>query len=94
MLMHKKKIAKNQTIHFRCTVEGCIKVFEKRKLLNNHRLKVHKLKPEPRIKVATVVEKKLKLRCEKCPRFWTTNQHKLDGHIRGKHEGLKVNKLP
>lgn len=91
MIKHKKEMEKSEkrivTKTFTCTVEQCSKVFETRKLLNDHRLKVHKIKAE-RI-VATEIEKKQKLRCPKCPK-WFHVQHILDGHIRSKHEGLKV----
>ena len=50
---------------------------------------MHKIKAEPRLKVSVVTEKKIKLSCQKCPK-WFTIQEKLDAHIRREHEGLKV----
>ncbi len=74
---------------FPCSVTGCCKGFETRKLLNNHKLKVHKIKSEHPVMVDADDEKKMKLCCPQCPK-WFSVQIKLDGHIRGKHEGLKV----
>lgn len=91
MVKHKNEVLQKPQFPetFPCTVEGCRKEFEKRKQFNNHRLLVHNIKPEPRPKVTTVVEKKLKLYCQQCPK-WFTIQQKLDAHIREKHKGLKV----
>lgn len=92
MTKHKNETMKEklEPETFPCTVVGCYKVFGKRKMFNRHRLNVHKLKPEPRIKVAAVVvEKRLKLNCQQCPK-WFTIQYKLDAHIRRIHENLKV----
>lgn len=63
-------------------------MFHKRKSLTAHKLNVHKIKT-PRVKVTNTSEKKIKLCCELCPK-WFTIQHKLDAHIRREHEGLKV----
>lgn len=85
MTKHKKEmLVKSRPKTFICSVEGCSKVLETRKLFNSHRLKVHKIKPEP-----AEGEKRVKLYCPKCPK-WCTIQHKLDSHIRAMHEGLKV----
>lgn len=71
--------------NYPCTVDGCSEVFKTKKPFNVHRLNVHSI--EPKSEAAT--EKRMKFPCTKC-RQWFTEQYKLDGHIRSKHEGLKV----
>ncbi|XP_037025408.1 zinc finger protein 501-like [Bradysia coprophila] len=85
--MTKHKNGPAQT-SFPCTVEGCSKVFNTRKSINRHRLKVHKLKAGPRPKVTVESEKIVKFNCQECPK-WFTMQLKLDAHIRSYHHGLK-----
>ncbi|KAJ6648569.1 Zinc finger protein [Pseudolycoriella hygida] len=92
MTKHRKQM-KPQTSNFPCTVKGCVEKFDKKISLNSHQRKVHKIKPEPCVKVATVAEKRLKLNCDQCPKQFQV-QHKLDAHIREEHEGLKPYKCP
>lgn len=81
MTKHKKELVPT---NFPCTVEGCEKSYKMKKSLISHKLNVHKIEPE-----ACGSNKKLKLCCDKCPK-WFTNQHNLDAHVRGEHEGLEV----
>lgn len=90
MVKHRNEMLDNgRPKQFPCTVVGCADVFENRKLFNNHQVEVHRTEAEARVNVPTVTEKKLKLCCQQCPK-WFTIQHKLDAHIRRQHEGLKV----
>lgn len=92
---HKSHLASHMTAHinkierkqktFTCSTDGCSQVLKTKKLLEQHRLNIHKIKPERRGSTA----KRAKLCCPKCPK-WFAVQYKLDGHIRSKHEGLKV----
>lgn len=84
MTMHKKKCRRKT---YACTVDGCRKVFQAKKLLNSHSFNVHKIKPKPASKAND--EKKVKICCPDCPK-WSTIQHKIDAHIRQVHKGLKV----
>lgn len=89
MLKHKNEVVpKVRPTHFPCNVEGCTKIFQKRKSLTSHKLNVHKIKT-PRVKATSDSEKKIKLFCQRCTK-WFTMQHKLDAHIRREHEGQKV----
>lgn len=88
MTMHKNEGRKPKT--FACTVDGCRKVFDRRRVFNRHNLKAHNIKPKSTIKAKK--DKKVKLLCPKCPK-WSTIQHKIDAHIRQAHEGLKVFRL-
>lgn len=81
MIIHKRESSQQLA----CTVDGCAKVFANKKSLNKHRLRIHKIKAEPRVKTSA---KQLKLCCHLCPK-WFTVQYQLDAHIR-KHDGLKV----
>lgn len=85
MVKHKNDfLQKPRKSRLPCTVKGCMKVFEKKKQFDNHRLKVHNIKVE-----VTVVEKRTKFCCQRCPKSFRA-QLKLDAHIRGEHEGLTV----
>lgn len=61
-----------------CGIGGCTKSFSNKKLLNDHRLKMHKKD----------TKEEIKLKCHLCPKSFTI-QYKLDAHIRY-HQGLKV----
>lgn len=84
MTAHMNKIERRVKT-FRCTTDGCTEVCKSKYLFNKHRLTVHNIKPVSRDPNAP----KQKFCCQKCPK-WFTEQYKLDGHIRSKHEGLKV----
>lgn len=88
MTKHKNEmLVDSRPKQYACTVDGCNKTFRTKKVLHNHRLKVHKIRSEPRVKV--IVEKKVRLQCPQCPQRFEV-EHKLGAHIRSKHEGLKV----
>lgn len=87
MAKHKREMSvESRPKHIPCPIAGCSKVFAAKKNLNMHRVKVHKVKLERRVKI---VEKKVKYCCTQCPK-WFGVQHKLDAHVRSMHEGLKV----
>ncbi len=91
MTKHKNEMSlEPRPRHIKCTAEGCGKVFASKKNLNEHRLRVHKVKLERRVRETKVVDKKLKYCCTQCPK-WFLVEHKLGAHVRSKHEGLKVN---
>lgn len=71
--------------------DHCGKTLDKKNQIGSHRkgMKVHNIKAEQVVEVASEVEKNKKFSCPKCPQ-WFHLQHRLDGHIRSKHEGLKV----
>ncbi|KAG4072573.1 hypothetical protein HA402_004662 [Bradysia odoriphaga] len=88
MTAHKKKTERKPKT-YRCTIDDCSKVFKIKKSFDEHRINIHKIKPQS----PAPNEKKVKFSCPKCPK-WFTEQYKLDGHIRSKHEGLKPYKCP
>ncbi|XP_037024177.1 zinc finger protein 493-like [Bradysia coprophila] len=88
MTAHKKKTERKPKT-YRCTTDGCSKVFKTKKSFDEHRINIHNIKPESPVPT----EKKLKFCCPKCPK-WFTEQYKLDGHVRSTHEGLKPYQCP
>lgn len=78
----------SQSRLFSCPVENCNKSYSKGYRLRRHANSVHP-KVDGERTVKTPSEKREKLFCPKCPK-WFGIQERLDGHVRRFHEGLKV----